>query len=108
MSNNQFRDPITEELRKQARSFDKIDKKRAESMEALQLRPEWKDYVALLESLIDQKGMEILAPAKSVDGAFALEHIKGAMCGLILARDLPRVIVAQMKAVASPATENSE
>jgi hypothetical protein len=94
-----------EEILKQSKLLDRTDKDRATSMEGLLAHPAWKVYVELLQTLIEARGMEILVPAGSVDGAFAQEHVKGAMCGLILARDMPSVIVSQMK---QPATGDSD
>jgi hypothetical protein len=48
-----------------------------------------------------------MGPAGSVDGAIALEWVKGAMSGLIMARDIPSVTIAAMSTT-GPAPEDGE
>lgn len=98
---------LINELQKQARLADKIDKERAEQFEALLRHPGWATYEALLNARIQLFADAIMAPAGSVDGAIALEWVKGAMSGVILARDLPSVTINAMKA-AVPATDGDE
>lgn len=91
-----------EEILKISRENDKEDKRRAELFEGLMRAPAFIEYCSLLNKLIEGRGMDILQPANSVDGAFALEHVKGTMFGLILARDLVPVIVTAMKPTSEP------
>lgn len=98
------RQPHIEDLLKDGRALDKIDRDRAELFEPMVKTPGWLAYVEVLNSMIEQRGTEILGPAGSVDGAMRLEYIKGAMFGLLLARDLPSVTIQQMSA-SRPATE---
>jgi hypothetical protein len=55
---------------------------------------------------------EILRPSASVDAMIGLEYVKGAMSGLILARDLPSVTIAAMDQLrrdrAAPIDEENE
>lgn len=94
-----------EDLLKTSREATKIDKKRAELFEAMTRMEGWKIYVELLEQRIQVFADTVLQPASSVDNAIALEYVKGAMSGVIMARDLPSVIVAAMK---SAPVENFE
>lgn len=97
----------TDELYKQARVADKIDRERAELFQALLNHPGWSVYRALLDSRIQSFADAVMAPSGSVDGAIALEWVKGAMSGVILARDLPSVTIAAMN-VAGPAPDDGE
>ena len=80
------------------RAAEKIDRNRAEAFELFSKNESWKLYTELLNSKIQLFADAMLTPAGSVDGAVALEFVKGAMSGLIMARDLPSVIVGAMKA----------
>lgn len=97
---------IHEDLRKSAREADRVDKARLEAFEALVARPEWKVYVDLLDATLGSLGSIVLMPVKGMDGAIALEYQKGTMRGLIMARDLPSITIAQMKS--APDEENSD
>lgn len=79
------------------------DRQRADAFASLLKHPGWKLYVELLGSLIQDRGSLILAPAGSVDGAVFLEHVKGTMNGLILARDLLPAIIQS-----TPATKQDD
>lgn len=94
-------DQRTEELQRDSRVADRIDKERAELFAVMVKTPAWASYLEVLNSMIEQRGAEILSPANSVDGAIALEHVKGTMYGLILARDLPSITISQMAANSS-------
>lgn len=99
---------MLEDYLAKSKTFDKLDKERVELFEALVATKAWVAYSSLLNSIIEQKGSEVLSPAGSLDGAIALEHVKGAMCGLVLARDLPHVTIAHMKALKSPPANSEE
>lgn len=88
-----------EELFKAARAADTEDKERAQLFRSMTGSAAWKAYVELLESKLQTFSEALLAPAGSVDGMVALEYVKGAMSGLVLARDLPSVIIAAMDAL---------
>lgn len=86
-----------EELQKQGRAADKEDRERAELFAAMLQTPAWKFYVSLLDKRIQAHADVLMGPAVSVDRAIALEYVKGAMSGLVMARDLPSVIVTAIK-----------
>lgn len=96
----QFRATIRE-LLKDSRAADKVDKELATAMQGLISRPEWQSYYALLQRQIETRGTVILAPAEGVDGAMLLEHVKGTMRGLLLAQNLPSLIINAMQTSAS-------
>ena len=92
---------LSERLRdliKEARKADSEDRQRANLFEAMVKSEHWKVYSALLGSRLQSFSDILLSPAGSVDGAMAQEFIKGAMFGLVLARDLPSTIISTMKA----------
>lgn len=97
----------TEELLKIGRAADKVDKELADFMEALIKHPAWLAYQKQLDTRIQAHSDVVLGPAGSVDGAMTLEHIKGTMRGLLIARELPSVIIAAMK-TASPVLDGEE
>lgn len=97
-----------EELRKEARKADSEDRQRADLFEAMLKSEHWKAYSALLAYRLQAFSDILLTPAGSIDGAMAQEYIKGAMFGLVLARDLPSTIVNTMRAGTSEAEEDKE
>ena len=92
-----------EDLLKASRVYDKIDRDRAAVLEGLVRTPGWRIFVELVNEIIEHRGAELLLPAGSIDGVLSGEHLKGSMSGLIMARDLPSVIIAQMEAMKSTA-----
>lgn len=90
-----------DELTKEMRSANKIDRARASMFESLLKTEAWKEYVELIDALIQNRADQVMMPAGSVDGAIALEHVKGAMSGLIMARDIPSVTIAAMQQLRS-------
>lgn len=84
------------ELLKNARAADGIDRERAELFGKMIKTPAWLEYVALLESRLQGFADEVLRPSGSVDAMIGLEYVKGAMSGLVIARDLPSVTIAAM------------
>ena len=86
-----------EELLKNARAADRIDRERERDIGALVRSPGWHEYTALLEAKLQMLADAILAPAQSMDALIGLEYVKGAMSGLIMARDLPSVTIAAME-----------
>lgn len=101
-----FKSQISD-LLKEARAADKIDTERAEKFQGLLAHPGWSIYQDLLNARIQLFADAVMGPAGSVDGAIALEWIKGAMSGVILARDLPSVTIAAMQ-TAVPATDGED
>lgn len=96
-----------DELRKEGRSADQVDKERMDLFRALMKHPGWAVYLELVEARIQVYADKVMSPSGSVDGAIALEWVKGAMSGLILARDLPSVTIAAIEA-AVPATDGED
>lgn len=97
-----------EERLKEGRAADKIDKDRAEKFRAMTATEGWKLYIELLETRQQIFADALMTPAGTLDGAVALEYVKGTMSGLILARDLPSIIIAVMDSPAGPATDGDD
>jgi hypothetical protein len=93
---------LKDDLLKQAREADKADRETAAALQVLVGKPEWKIYVGVLERRMQTQADKILGPSKSVDGCIALEYEKGALSGLVIARDLPSVIIAATKELRQP------
>lgn len=89
-----------EELLKVSREALRVDRQRKDAFEGMVKTPGWKEFQNLLNTMINDRGMSVLSPAGSMEGAVALEFVKGTMNGLILARDLPSLIID-----ATPATK---
>ena len=90
-------DSRVEQLLKDAKNADRIDRERAEMFVSMVKGPAWREYISLLEAKIQGFADVILAPSPSIDALVGLEYIKGTMSGLILARDLPSVTIAAME-----------
>lgn len=86
-----------------ARKADAIDRERADFLQALVKTPGWKVYLELLNLRIQNFADQVMAPAGSINGMISSEYLKGAMSGVIIARDLPAVIIAAMEQL-RPAT----
>lgn len=82
-----------EELLKVSKEALEKDRRRKDAFEGLIRHPGWREYQMLLATMIQARADEILAPAGSAEKAMLLEFVKGSMNGLILARDLPSLIV---------------
>jgi hypothetical protein len=100
-------DPRIEELLKESRQAGRIDRERAEVFAWLVKQPAWLAYLEILESKIQALADQVLAPARSIDGMVTLEYVKGAMSGLIMARDIPSITIAA-KAELEPVKENDD
>lgn len=96
-----FTNPVSkatiDELLSAARKANKEDRERAELFEGLVRSASWKSYVALLMGRVQAFSDVILQPAGTRDNVLLLEYLKGAMFGLLLARDLPSVTIEAMK-----------
>lgn len=99
-----FKEQI-DELQRQAKTADKLDRERAEQFRSLIRHPGWDTYQKLLSSRIQSFSDVVLRPSGSMDGAIALEWVKGAMSGLLMAQDLPSVTIKAIEATV-PATED--
>ncbi len=96
-----------EQLLREAKKADSVDRERADAFASLVRHPGWVVYMEILEARIQMLADEVLAPAKSVDGMVTLEYVKGAMSGLIMARDIPSVTIAA-KDEMRPVQENDD
>jgi hypothetical protein len=85
------------ELVKQAKAADKEDKEAAQLFQVMIQTPAWKEFVKKLERRQQMFADSLLAPAGSLDKCIGLEWIKGALSGLIMARDLPSITIAAAK-----------
>lgn len=100
----QFKQKL-EELARESRAAEKIDRERAELFAVLVKSKGWELYVELLNGLMQSRADALMLPATSIESILGQEHIKGALSGLLMARDLPSVI---MGAIAVPATSEDE
>lgn len=87
-------DQRIEQLLKDSRSADKVDRERIELFEMLVRSPGWLAYISILEAKLQMLADQVLSPAGSVDGLVTLEYVKGTMSGLVIARDIPSVTIA--------------
>lgn len=89
-----------DELIRQAREADREDRKLAEALSSLVHHSSFSALQNLFNKRLQSLSEEMLAPANSVDRLIAQEYLKGAMFGLILARDLPAIIVDSLATTA--------
>ncbi len=86
-----------------------FDLKRARAFQDMIKTEGWKMYQDLLNTLINEKGLRLMdkLPAE-LNAVERQEHEKGAMNGLILARDIPSLTIKTMEAfkTSDPAGEN--
>jgi len=101
-------DRTIDELLRSARAAAKIDLERIELFEKMIRTPAWQAYVGLLEAKLQMFADQMLKPSGSVDGCIALEYVKGAMSGLVMARDTPTVTIAAKDQIRQPATEEAD
>lgn len=101
-----YKSDIQEVLR-QARKSDKEDQERIELFQTLLRNPAFKAYQELLGHKLESLGALLLMPSGSLDGLVTTEWQKGAMYGLVLARDVVSVTVqiADEARKAQPADE---
>lgn len=102
-------DPVrqrqTDDLKKNAARMNAEDVKRARAFEAMCNTEGWKMYMELLNSHINDRASKLFQPTANSLESLAVEHNKGALFGLIQARDLPSVSIAAMKELRAAATE---
>ena len=101
-------DQRIEDLLRDARKADKIDRERIELFEGLVKSPGWAAYVEILNAKIQMCADQVLAPSKSVDGMVTLEYVKGAMSGLIMARDITSITIAAKPDIRQPVKEDED
>jgi hypothetical protein len=82
------------EIVKEQKAKDKYDRDRVEAFRLLEKQEGWKLYQSLLAYHLQTTSDKLLQPAGGFDGLVSTEYQKGAMYGLILARDLVRATVA--------------
>src|SRR5690348_9099262 len=73
-----FEDEV-QELLKTSKAADREDRERAEVLQALIKHPGWDVYAHLLQVFVQSRSNQVLGPAGSVNGAVALEYVKGTM-----------------------------
>jgi hypothetical protein len=96
------------ELLRHSREADRIDRDRADEFGRMVRSAAWKLFVELLDLRIQSCADVVTQPSGGVEGAWKLEYIKGAMYGLLLARDLPANIIANMKASLPPEEDEDD
>lgn len=99
---------MVEELMRNARAAAKVDRERIELFEKLVTTPAWQAYIELLNAKIQLFADQLMLPGGSIDGCIALEYVKGAMGGLIMARDIPDATIAGKDQLRSMLTEEDE
>lgn len=90
---SKYREDVAEVLR-QARKGEKEDRERIELFQTLMRNPAFASFQEVLGHKIEALGMSLLSPSGGLDGMIVSEYQKGAMYGLVLARDLVSVTVA--------------
>src|SRR5262245_33839858 len=94
--------PQLEELLKLSRRARREDVALGEAMQRLVQNADFQTYLEkVIGSRVQSFGDTLMEPSGSQDGLVRMEYIKGTLCGLCLARDLPRVIIASMSDVHS-------
>lgn len=99
-------DDVKVELRKQ-----KEDKERIGRLQGLLKSPGWSDFQDLMNVHINERAKRIFEPLLSDNLTLLQEHNKGAIYGLIWARDLPSVMITiadEARKSSDPATEELE
>lgn len=81
------------EVLEEARRSQKLDADRAEYFEVMVKTPGWAQYVAMLAQRIQEQADMLMVPATKVDDIVGIEHTKGVLKGLIIARDLPTIAI---------------
>jgi hypothetical protein len=99
---------VIEDLKRQARDADRVDRERADVLSGLVRHPGWEVYVRLVNAQVQARSDAVLEPANSVDKCVGLEYIKGAMSGLLLAVALPGAIIEQAKTLRKSEEEGEE
>jgi hypothetical protein len=81
---------------KEAKRTNAEDVTRARDIEAMMNTAGWKAYHSLLNGQVLERTQNLFEPTPD-DAVMKSEHNKGVLYGLILARDLPSVIVQTAK-----------
>jgi hypothetical protein len=96
----------TDAIQRESRAADRIDRRRAELFRSMTKTEGWKVYMELVEAKIQDFSDQLMQPATSVGSLIASEYIKGAMSGLIMARDIASVTIATAEALQRPQAED--
>ena len=99
---------LIEDLLKNAREAQKVDSERLELFEKMVTTPGWGAYVTLLNAKIQLFADQLMNPCGGVDECVAQEYVKGAMSGLIMARDIPDAIISAKDQIRSISPEEDE
>lgn len=99
-------DQRVEELIKNARAANKVDRDRKELFEGMVKSKAWQAYVELLNAKLQMLSDELLSPAGSVDRLISQEYVKGAMSGVVIARDIPAVTIAAIAEISSASEDD--
>lgn len=91
-----------EELLREGRKADKEDREKGEALGRLIAHPDWKVFVKMLDKKCQLFGDQLMVPSGGVDGCIRQEFVKGALSGLIMARDLPSVTIAAARELRQP------
>lgn len=97
---------IMDELLGQGRKADKEDKAMAQAFIGLLRSDGWAFNIQLLNATLQACSDQLLIPSDGIGGVLKSEFIKGAMFGLVLARDRPSAIIDAMKAVSASDQED--
>jgi len=100
LDTERWKDPLEDRLRdlvKASREAEKIDRGRAEAFGRMVSTDAWSLYVSLLNAKIQMFSDVLLSPSGGLDGCIAQEWVKGAMFGLLLARDTPSTTITAMR-----------
>jgi hypothetical protein len=88
---------LSDEQAKASRQADAVDKEFADEMRSLVKVSAFQAYRAKLLALVSQIGESRLEPAAGIEGVLVQEFEKGTMRGLLLAANLPDVMLQQWK-----------
>jgi hypothetical protein len=83
-----------EDIKKTSRAADREDRERIELFQGMVQTPAWKAYMSILNAKIQDCADRLTGPSNSLDGCIAGEYVKGAMSGLLAARDIPNATIA--------------
>lgn len=88
--------------------MDAADIKRAKAFEVMCNTDGWKMYQDLLNTHINDRVQKLFMPMNNLLMVTEVEHNKGAIFGLIQARDLPGVSIAAMKEIREAANSTDD
>lgn len=86
-----------QELLKQSRRAQAVDRARSEAFQSLVKSEGWKLYVDLIDARLQSFSDLLLQPLQSIDAVGVQEFLKGAMFAFVLMRDLPSNTINAMR-----------